>query len=118
MPGGVNSLRVWHPPEYLGQRGFSSSSQNGTARNGGVPTRDRREFRLGQHQTLCHRRKQKESRIAQNRARLSIDTYHAPLGLACKETPLQIGETGSIIERTKLVNSIPNRAHGREVDAN
>jgi hypothetical protein len=50
--------------------------------------------------------------VAQNRARLSIDTHHAPLGLACKETPLQIGETRSIIEGTKLINSIPNRAHG------
>ena len=50
--------------------------------------------------------------MAQNRARLSINTHHASLAIAYKETPLQIGETRSIIEGTKLVNSIPNRAHG------
>jgi hypothetical protein len=65
------------------------------------------------HQSpLCDRHKQKECRAAQNRARLSIDTYQVPLGLARKDTPLQIGETPSIIEGTDLVNWIPNMEHG------
>jgi hypothetical protein len=61
---------------------------------------------------LCHRHKQKECRAAQNRARLSIDTYQVPLGLARKDTPLQIRETRSIIEGTDLVKWIPNMEHG------
>jgi hypothetical protein len=72
------------------------------------------ETSLNQHhaslQSVWHN--QKECCIAQNRARLSIDIYNAPLGLACKDTPLQIVETRSIIEGTNLVNSIPNRANG------
>ena len=56
--------------------------------------------------------KNKNAKTLANIARLSIDTYHAPLGLACKDTPLQIVETRSIIEGTNLLNSIPNRANG------
>jgi hypothetical protein len=63
---------------------------------------------LGEHRTLVH--KQKECRAAQNRARLSFDTYQAPLER--KDTPLQIRATPSIIKGADLVNSILNMEHG------